>query len=365
MKLSVVKDTFAKSLNLASRFASHRAQLPILSNFKLEAKGSKLTITATNLEMSISLAIGAQVEEEGQIAVPAKTLNELISSIKSQNVSLETKEEILIIKTEKSKSRLMCINASEFPEVSNKLAGEKFEISTSNLNLGLSKTLFSVSVDESRPILTGVLMVLKKTAIRFVSTDGFRLSLLDTKLDRGESSLKFILPKNILIELIKIIEGTETVSFAFDKETNQVIFQIEDIIVSSRIIQGDFPDYEKIIPAEFTTKILSDKEELMEILKLSSIFARESANVVKMAITDSSLSFNSESQTSGAGESKMEIKKEGENIEIAYNCKFLEDFLNSVKGENIEIDLNDPNSPGLFKDPSLPTLLHIIMPVKI
>jgi len=366
MKLKVLQENLSKALINASRFTTSKAQLPILGNIKLEAKKTKLIISATNLEMSISISVGAQIEKDGEIAVPSKIITEIINNLQPGTVSLAAEKEQLKISANSFSSNISGMNTSDLPLIPQKL-NEKVSILLPKENFidALSQVLFATSIDETRPILTGVLMIFKGKDLIMVGTDGFRLSQKKIKLEQSYKVSNIVLPKGIIGELIKTSSEKENILFESKKEENQVIVSIDDTILSTRVLEGEFPDYEKIIPKSSTIKINVDKEEFQRAVKLASVFARDSANIVKIEVQKDSLTLSAESQSSGSQKTKIDAKVDGEALKIAFNYRFLEEFTHSIKGEEIEMQFSNSNAPGIFLDPKDGEFLHLIMPVRI
>ena len=214
-----------------------------------------------------------------------------------------------------------------------------------------------------------MLMSFSKKELFLVATDGFRLSRKKIALSASQKDLSLILPRTSLGEVSRLSGDGADVSFSFKKADNQAAFRIDRAVLATRILQGEFPDFNKIIPKSSNYTVRLDREDLVQSVKLASIFARESANVVKISILKDSVSISSESQHSGAQEGKIDAKVEGKlprgGFEINFNYRFLEEFLNSVETEEVQIKLNDANSPGIFLDPTDKSYLHLIMPVKL
>ncbi len=375
MKLKVLQESFSKALSITSRFTSNKIQLPILANVLLSASKNKLFISATNLEMAISIPLGAKVERDGEITIPARVISELVGNLTPGQISLDAEKEILKIAAQGFSSSLSGINSSDFPVVPHELDKKEVSIKSNDFKHSLNKVLFAVSSDETRPVLTGVLVVLNKDDITFVSTDGFRLSKKRIKLSSSvKDETKLIIPKNTLSELSRLeVSSDSQLVFSFNRSDNQILFNLQEMILTSRIIEGDFPDYEKIIPKDSRLKVKVDKSDLLRAVKLASVFARESANVIKVKVKKASVFISAESSHSGSQETELDARvedeaetlKDGEDYVIAFNYKFLEDFLGSCEGENVQINLSDANSPALFLDEEDKSFIHIIMPVRL
>jgi len=364
MKLQVLQEELSKALNLASRFASSKAQLPVLGNILFAAKGGKLSVSSTNLEISVNISIGAKIEEDGEITIPAKVITDIISNLNPGQINLSSKTESLSITSSEFESTVSGMNSQDFPSIPKKIDKVDLSIPKSELADALEKVLFSVSIDETRPILTGVLFICKKGELMLVSTDGYRLSQKGLKVGSILKTFTVILPKSVLSELSRLPSDGD-IDFFFDQTNNQVVFKLENIILSSRVLEGSFPDYEKIIPKNFMLKVLSDKEDLIKGVKLASVFARDSANIIKFNLGKNNLEINAESPISGKQKTKLEVKTEGESLEIAFNFRFLEEILQVIEGEDVQIEFSGASSPAVFTDLKNKDFLHLIMPIKL
>lgn len=374
MKLQVLQENLSKALSITSRFVNSRAQLPVLANVLMSAKKNKLTISSTNLEISISMGIGAKIEETGEITVPAKAITDLVVNLTPGTVELDVQKEKLRIKTPSFNSTLTGMNSSDFPSIPQSISGSVLRLPKEEVLDALSCVLFAASTDETRPVLTGVLLIFKGKELYLVATDGFRLSQKKVLLKTIKSSSKeqrIILPKNALSELSRLSNDEETINLSYKKGDSQVIFEVGNIILTSRTIEGEYPDFNKIIPKESNLKVNVDREEFLRAVKLASVFARDSANVVKMVVKKNEIELLAESSQAGSQETTVDAKVQGNvsgkngRLTIAFNYRFLEDFLNAVKGEDVQIELIDANSPGVFTDPKNSDFLHLIMPVRM
>jgi DNA polymerase III subunit beta len=366
MKLQVLQENLAKALLNASRFANQRAQLPVLGNIKLSTKKTKLQIASTNLEVSISVSVGAQIEKEGEITIPAKVITELISNLMPGTINIEAEKEQLKISSSGFSSTVSGMNTSDFPSIPQSIdAKTSIVLPKKEFLDALSQVSFATSVDESRPILTGVLFIFQKDALVLVATDGFRLSQKKIKIANLPKLDQVVLPRSPLGELSRLSEEADEILFNLKKTDNQITFGINDTILSSRILEGEYPNFEKIIPKEATIKVEVDKDELLRAVKLASVFARDSANIVKLNINKGSVDISAESSNAGNQKTKIDAKVTGEKFEIDYNYRFLEDFLHIVKGETVSMEFSSPTAPGVFGDSSDTNFLHLIMPVRI
>jgi DNA polymerase-3 subunit beta len=372
MKLQVLQENLEKAVSIAARFASTKAQLPILGNILISAKRNKIYISSTNLEISSSMQIGAKVEDEGEISIPAKVIMDIVSNLPKETIMLESEKEQLKISSSSFSSNVLGMESTDFPKIPNSVKDvNAIVFSKKELSDGLSKVSFASSVDETRPILTGVLFILEGVSLSLVATDGFRLSKKTINLkDDKKVTKRVVIPKGVLNEIGRIVFETDEVLFDLEENEKQVIFGLGDTILTSRLLEGEYPDFEKIIPKSFSTKILVDKEELLRSVKLASIFARESANVIKIKVLKDSIKVSAESGQAGSQETRVDAKVdmeigESKDFEIAFNYRYVEEFLHSVTGEEVKMEFTGSTTAGVFRDTGDSEYLHLIMPVKI
>ncbi len=365
MKLKVLQEDLNKAVAQVNRFVNPRVQLPILGNIVFKASKTKLTLLATNLELSISKEIGADVSEEGELAIPGKIIAEIITNLPKGQVSLESDKEQLKIKAESFSGTVSGMNTTDFPKIVETTGKENITLSTKELAEALSKVSFCSSVDETRPVLNGVLFLFRKKNLFLVATDGFRLSQKIIVLDKETDLDRVILPKGAISELLRSADLGGEIKLEVKPKENQVVFGVGDTVLSSRIISGDFPNFESIIPKNPQTKLFVNKDELMRVTKLASVFARDNANMTKMEITKDSIKVSAESSKSGKQQGQVEAKVEGDGLEITFNYKFVEELLSVISGGEVAMELTNTTSAGLFKDVKDKDFLHLIMPVKI
>lgn len=368
MKVTVLQEELAKLLSYSLRFVSARATLPILENLVFEAKGSRLMVRATNLETSLVSSIGAKVESLGALAVPAKVMGDLVGNLSSEKVVMSVKNESLMVENDGFKATVSGMNTSDFPVVLESLGGGAVKMDTKVFFEGLAKVLFSVSRDDTRPVLTGVLVDFGTAAagsLKLVSSDGFRLSQKKISLKAKPKVPAMIIPRGVLGEMSRMVGESEEFLMEVKKTENQVGFGLGKVVLGTRVIEGDYPSSERIIPKETRVKVEVSKEELLNSVKLAAVFARDGSNIVKLKVGPKSLSVLASSARSGKQENEIAGKVSGEGVEISYNYRFLEEFLSVVGGESVEMEFTDGASPGIFRDPKDMDFFHLIMPVRV
>ena len=366
MLFDCLQENLSKGLSTVSRFVPPRAQLPILSNILISAKNGELKLGATNLESGINLQIGAKITTDGEIAVPAKTITELISSLSPGKIELETKENNLQITSLTSKATVSCLPAAEFPPfpVSKK---EEVKFTKEELSSPVLLTAVCAATDESRPVLSGIKIFAKDEKLNFVATDGYRLSLKSTPIKAGDDFTKgIILPAKILTEIVKILSEDERGEAGLDlSSSGQVVFKLDRAEIFSRLIEGQYPDFEKIIPGSFTTRTVFSRQALAAATRTTAVFARDAANIIKFQINQDKFEISANASQVGNSTSEIEAKTEGEGGIIAFNVRFLQDLLNVVDSEELVFEMTNSLSPGVFKIPGDPSFLHLIMPVRV
>jgi len=372
MKVSILQENLTKGLNIVNRFILPRAQLPILNNVLIKTEQGRLKLSATNLETGINLWLGVKIEKEGEICVPAKNLTEYISLIPPQKINLEVEKNLLKITSETYQANFITLSASEFPIIPTLKKKPEISLINKDLALAISQVAFAAAQDEGRPVLTGILFKIKKEKLVLVATDGFRLSIKEINgLKSGEESKlqkDLIIPARALIEVGKMmVERGEqnNLGLTITPENNQIIFSTPEVEIISRLIEGKFPDFEKIIPENYQTQIIIETEALLQAVRAASIFAREAANIIKFEIKGTKLEVYSNNPQMGENKITLEVKNEGEGGKIAFNSRYLLDFLNSVKSDLVSFEMTTSLNPGIFKPANDKSYLHVIMPIRI
>lgn len=367
MKFSVLQADLNKAVGIVGKAISIRASLPILSNILIASDKGRLKLSATDLDKSITTWIGAKIDKEGAVTVPAKILADFVSNLPSVKVTGAVENNILTLNSQNASASFNGIDASEFPISQNLSKGEyTVKIDSALLTSALSDVVFAAATDESRPILTGVLIQMEDKKLTFVSVDGFRLSerTLEIK-DKIKEPKNVVVPARTLMEISRIaLSAKSHISLSFLESENLIIFESEDLLASTRILEGAFPDYKKIIPAEEgNLKVTISHEEFLSAVKIANVFARDSSNVVKLLINPKDgVYVSSEAYEVGQNKTLVEAKVEGEETEIIFDGRFLGDFLTNVKCEDLEIEMQGALTPAVFKPKGRKDYIHIIMP---
>jgi DNA polymerase III subunit beta len=367
MKVTLLTINIQSKLSFINHAVSSKSQIPILLNVLLETEGNKLKISSTDLEIGIEVFIQAEIQEKGSTTVSARTFIELINSIADDTITLETTDNTLVVTSKKTKSVFQTINSSEFPKLY-KEKGEKIAILyEEQMQKDFSAIIFAAAVDTTRPALSGVMMKSEEEGFLLVATDGYRLSLKHHKIENknNNTSAIYIIPARVFKELLAIKEESKEVEVYASVENSQVLFVQGETVLIGRLIEGAFPNYEKIIPADFSVSAEFDREEMLKAVKICSIFARDTANIIKLSLQKDKIVVSSQSPSIGENTVTVDAVLKGEENEIAFNSRYLQDILSGLNTKEILFEMTGPLNPGVFKIKDDASFLHIIMPVRV
>jgi len=374
VKLEILQEELNKGLAIVSRFVSGRPQLPILANILFSAKDNVLTLSATNLETSIRFFIGAKVEKEGEIAVPAKDISEFISYLSPGKITLtvEKKTQLTVISS-LGESNFATQAAGDFPKIPTLDKEKAVSLPKEKLVEAVEKVAFCAADEESRPVLSAIFWQFGEKGCRLVATDGYRLSVKDiaglkVQMVKKEKTNVFLVPARTFSEVVRLVGDDEKeILVNLLEKSNQMVFGLKNLQLTSRLIEGEFPEYEKIIPAEKKVTVTVGKSEFYQAIKVASVFARQSANVVKIEFNESKGIISANAPSVGENKTEFAAKISGAGIKIAFNYKFLLDFLSACtdKEEEIVIEMNTFETPAVFRYPADSSWFHLIMPIRV
>ena len=327
-----------------------------------------MTLSATNLELGIRTQVGGKVEKIGDLTVPARNLTEFISSLTGQNIDLEERESKLIVSSGKFRASFAGIDAKEFPLLPPPVSQGQ-TINAQVMGQIAAQVAYAAAVDESRPVLTGVRFQVLEDKLIVVATDGFRLARKQIPLEPKNQNLVpngIILPAKTIQEVARIAADSaeKEIKIEVVEKNNQVIFSCGVTDLISRILEGNYPDTEKIIPTDSPVEAIVDRQEFSQSLRAVSVFARDNNNIVRFKITGSRFIISAAAAQQGESEVEMDCENTGEG-EIAFNYKFITDVLSSMTEERIRLQIKDHLSPGVFRPEKDSSLLALVMPVRI
>lgn len=364
MELTVKQENLAKALNIVGKVASSRTSLPILNNILLQTNGSRLLVAATNLEIAVSQNIGAKISSPGDITVPAKLVSEFISGLPKGNVTLRVDNNRLKIESGNYTSTINGVAADDFPELPtvDPKNSIQYVINADEFKEAVSQTTITASNDTTRPVLTGVYWHSFEGSLYLAATDGYRLS--ERKLISTDSEVSAIVPASSLQEVVRSFnESIQEVEILFDEV--QVKFSVGDTEIVSRLIDGKFVDYRQLIPKNTETNADLEKAEFVRVVKISSLFARESGGSITLKANSetSKLSIHSIASELGENTSEADAKITGGG-EVTLNSRYLLESLNVVDGNKITFGFSGKLAPTVIKSTENDNYIHIIMPLK-
>ncbi|MHB8996504.1 MAG: DNA polymerase III subunit beta [Armatimonadota bacterium] len=368
LKVSCAKQALLDSVGTVSRGVSGRSTQPVQNNIYLEASGNQLRLVATDLEyLSLEAVIEAEVLEEGAITVPARLFADVMSALPNDDVKLTADETNgMNIKCGRSKYDIRGLSAADFSTLPSVAQATELELEQGKLLMILERTVFSTSRDETRPILTGALFKLTGNLLEVVATDTYRLALQSLELETPVSdSRSAIVSRRALTELMRILsaDSTEPVKIRFAE--SQVEFKVGNVSLSSRLIEGQFVNYAKVVPSSFERKVSCSIKEYGAALHRALIVAREDANRVVLKTEDGSLKITASSQDVGTVEESIPVRLEGEDAEIAFNARYVIDMLDAIKTDEVAMELSGPLNSGALKPVGDESYLYVLMPMQI
>ncbi len=366
MEVTVTQENLSFALNNTSRIASSKAGLPILSNILLRTDSSRLLIAATNLEVASSHRIGAKVIKPGSITIPAKLLSDFIQNLPKEQITLKVANNKLHISAKNSSSTINGIADDEFPElpVIDDKKAISYNLSSDDFKHSVSQTVIAASSDSTRPILTGVYWHSFEKNLYLAATDGYRLT--ERRIVATKSDVEAVIPTSTLQEVLRTLrDDINEIEVLFDE--TQVTFRLAEVEITSRLIDGNFPDYRQLIPSSTESSFTVSRSELMRIIKIAGLFARESGGgiTLNLDVDASRLTVHSIASEVGENSSEIEVKAKGQSGSVSLNSRYLTDALNAVTSDEVSFGFSGKLAPCVLEESIKdPNYKHIIMPLK-
>jgi len=362
MKLQVTQENLAKALNTVARVANSRNTLPILSNVILKTVGTRLSIAATNLDIAITHYVGSKVSKEGAITVPARLMQDFVSSLPAGVIDLVLDDYKLHITTDKYQSVINGVSAEEFPVMPAITKGSQWTINGKALKTALQQVVIAASNDEARPVLTGVYLHTFNGKLYAVATDSYRLA--EKELTKTTQEVDLLVPASAMQDLLRILSDYEE-EVVVTHDEQQVSFKAGDVELVTRLIEGKYPDYRKLIPQNFTTTATLKRADFVNITKVSSLFARESAGSITIAASedDKQISIRSVASQLGENTASAEAKVKGDS-DITLNSRYLLDALNVLSTDEVTFGFNGKLEPCVLRGAGSKDYTHVVMPLK-
>jgi DNA polymerase-3 subunit beta len=373
MHVTCLRENLSRGLANVSRAVASRATLPVTQNVLLESDNGQLKLTATNTEISISTWIGAQIEGEGSITVPARMLTDFVNSLPGQTVKIDFQNDPVgvIVTCDKFNGTINGIAAEEFPPIPTVEGGSSVTIPADTFRGALERVVFAAATDDSRPVLTGVKVELADDSFTLAAADGFRLAVETGKLGTSvETEVGVIVPAKTLAEVERLLgDGSSSVELSIDANGRSAKFRLDTSEVVTALVQGTFPDYEKLIPTSYGTKATVDLSSMVQATRAASIFARDGSGIIRVIVSPGgddgagSVKVISRAEEVGSNENELDAKVEGEETKVAFNSKFLMDVLNVMNGDDVDLETTTPSSPGVFRSEKHQGYTHVVMPM--
>lgn len=372
MKFTIAKNKLSHLLYLASTIVERRNTMPVLANVKITADKNSISIAATDLEISLIGSAEAQVENSGDITVGAKVLYDIVKEMPADTVTAKLVEgQRLEIESGKSKFKIVGTSSDEFPSIDDINLTNPLSIEASKFYEMLDKTAFAVSTDETRYNINGVFVEnidipgeKDSSGIRFVSTDGHRLAIIDRNADGLTLQEGVIIPRKGIQELRKMLENEEG-DVIVGVEEGFYTVQCSDVTIRIRLVDGQFPDYRQVIPSSRTTEITVDRSSLLSTVKRVSLVTTDKSKTIRFSFSNNELNISSSSPEYGEASEQIPIVQEGDNITIGFSARYVIDVLNTmVDSENVKILLNGDLGPGVFQSDKDELFRCIVMPMR-
>ena len=389
MNITVLQENLIKALTHASRIITTKAQMPILSHIKLDADKQGLMISSTDLEIGLRLRVGAKVDQPGSITVPSRVITELINNAGPGALQLTVTKEELSIQGGGLKASVAGMSPEEFPTLPPFPDQSTIELPADHLTQAINKVGFAAATDDSRPVLTAIQVKAQDSHLELAGTDGFRLSWVklshaqaansskSEKTSKEKKPQEWLIPARALQEITRLITpNVKQIKLGLTDKSTQVIFQLGDIELISRLVSGEFPDFHKIMPDSGDTVVEMSRSALLRAMRLAAIFARESANIVRFTIQKDQLIISANAPQVGGQESTVDAKVDGPEAQIAFNYRYVLDYLNCGDSSAVQLLMTNALGPGLWLEINPSTkqskneitsldFKHVIMPVRV
>lgn len=363
MKIECARGDLLQVIQTVARGISTRSTLPILSGILFHAEGEELLLQTTDLEVSIRSRQKVKVDRPGSTVVPARILGDVVRNLDEATVVLESEGSQAVLRAQSSVFEMKTLPPEDFPRFPEVEPQQECRLPAETVKELVRQVGKAVSHDETRPVLTGLLVTGEEKTIRMVATDSYRLAMREASLDEPLAQpLRVLVPARTLEELVRILPEDEK-EVTLGVAENQAVFSFGDTTFVSRLIDGQFPNYEQLLPESYETRVVAEKETLIAAAKRVALFALHSSPL-RTLLENNKVRLSAASQDVGGASEEVAVEQEGGSIEIALNAQFLLDGLASINGEKVAIELTTPLKPGLIKSIE-EQHLYLIMPVRI
>jgi len=362
MKLRAEKSVLLNGIQTVYNVISAKSALPILSNILIEAQGGNLKLTATDLDVGISCVIPVEIQEEGAITLPAKRLNDIIKELPADSVNITSKKNNLVtIETELCQFKIMGMAREEFPKLPEFKDREAIKIEQVGLKQMLNLTAFAVSFDETRYILNGILFKISKNTLTLVATDGKRLAIMDKELGgQTEKEVNIIVPIKTIHEINRNLKEEGQISLILG--SSQALFDLGNVVIISRLIEGEFPDYRQVIPPPAENKMKIDRNQFLLAVRRAALLSTPDYQAVKLEVFKNKLVVSKSTPDVGESREEVDVQYQGREMVVGFNPGYLADVLKSLAQDEIEFELIDSEKPGVIRSNGY---VYIVLPMRL
>ncbi len=362
MKFKIEKSVFLTAIQTVQNVITNKAALPILSNILLEIQQDKLRLTATDLDIGISCVIPVDTQEAGAITIPAKRFGDIIKELPADSISINTKKNNQVtINTDSCEFKIMGLAKEEFPKLPEFQNKEAIKLDQATLKEMLVLTAFAVSFDEARYVLNGILFKINKNNLTLVATDGKRLAIIEKKLNQSvDKDIQIIVPVKTIHELNRNLQEEGELSVILGN--NQALFDLGQVIIISRLIEGEFPDYRQVIPPVSENKMGVNREQFLLAVKRAALLSTPDYQAVKLEVFKNKLVVSKSTPDVGESREEIPIEYKGKELAIGFNPGYLIDVLKNLRGDSLELELSDSDKPGVIR---IDGYVYIVLPMRI
>jgi DNA polymerase-3 subunit beta len=375
MNVSCLQENLAKGLGIVGRAVAARSTLPITANVLIASDEGRLKLAATNLEIALSCWIGAQVEEEGALTVPARLLIDFVNSLPNEKIEMTVapRSRQLKLACARNQATMSGVDADDFPPIPSVDDGASLELDPEDLHSAITQVTIAAATDDSRPVLVGVNCVIEGDQVTLAATDGFRLSVRHLALSKKvKESVQVIIPARALVELNRLLpDETDPVQLTINSTRTQVLFRLKNVELVAQLIQGTFPDYSQIIPDDHTSKAVIDVGEFLRETRTASIFARDGSGIVRLQFTPGEdvepgkMTIAARAEEVGDNVGEIDAQLEGEADKIAFNSKYLQDYLQVLETGRVSLEMSGPSRQGVLRPVGDESFTHVLMPMVV
>jgi DNA polymerase-3 subunit beta len=372
MKVTCLQENLARGLGIVGRAVAVRSTLPVTSNVLIATDHGRIKLAATNLDIALSCWIGGQIEDEGAITVPARLLTDFVNSLPQEKIelTLAPRAKQVRLVCARNEATIGGIDAEDFPPIPS-VEGDTIELDAKVMREAIAQVVFSAATDDSRPVLTGVDIVVEGDQLTLAAADGFRLSVRSLKLKKkvGERH-EVIVPAKALSELSRLLQDQDDpIQMTFDAAKTKVLFRLKDVELVAQLIQGTFPDYSRLIPKEWGSRAIVEVRDFLQETKIASIFARDGSGIVRIMFqasdngTPGQMTIAARADEIGDNTGVLDAAVEGEASKIAFNGRYLQDVLQVLDGGRVALETTGPSQPGVIRPVDNDSYVHVVMPM--